>query len=583
MPFEDQQVKELLELKPNREHIDAGKAYESRLRVLTQPMHKPEITGESGYFELKNIMYKTLDKDKAQATERFFRFPLPINSISSDVAGDLFRVFEGRNANFSIQYPNETVAQRADAQLANIDVRRFITRWGKNALTYAPNSFVAIDKKESGETCLLYLFNNDIICYEWSDYEHVELNFFAYKVRVEKRGNQNVEIIAFYDDERYRLIERIGSNYNIVVNNPHTMGKCPVRPFWTNTLNSSNSFNRFSYFGRSSGVMSEWTLMDVYNRFAEMTNVYPVIEMDKPSCTDPHCEDGIINKPLANGEYDKKSCETCKKSKIVGPATIVQVDTAKYAEEKDASGVFRYVVPPVGSLEFEQELQSKREQFIKRSITGYNDVLEKEAINTDQVRGLMEDRKKPLLEIAEQLNALHKWIVEGIVKVDYNTSVNVHANYGTEWFLLTEEQIQKLFSDAKKAGLPESEIDQIYRLLVETKYKGNPQTVQKLIIENNLNPAPYHSLEECYTKLDKGVMNREDLAIKANITSLIMRFERENGSIVSFAEEGIASGRLTFADKINTIRQTFITYLNIETNEQQDTGEQGEQQGDTSS
>jgi hypothetical protein len=188
----------------------------------------------------------------------------------------------------------------------------------------------------------------------------------------------------------------------------------------------------------------------------------------------------------------------------------------------------------------------------------------------------MEDRKKPLLKLAGICNRLHKWLVKTAVKLYLDIDVSVHANYGTEWFLLTEAQIQSLFVGAKTAGLPESEIDQIYKLLVETKYKGDPHTIRKLITENNLNPAPYSSVEECYKKLEMGVMSADDLYIKANFSKFVKKFERENGSIVEFASD------LTFQQKIDIIYNTFLNYVQDE-KVQDDSRESIQQQGDSES
>ena len=154
----------------------------------------------------------------------------------------------------------------------------------------------------------------------------------------------------------------------------------------------------------------------------------------------------------------------------------------------------------------------------------------------------------------------------------------VHANYGTEWFLLTEAEVQKLFEQAKLIGLPESEIDQLYKLLVETKYKNDPHLVRKLIIENNLNPAPYNTLEECYKKVEMGVMTLDDLYIKANFTKFVNKFERENGSLVDFGSE------LTMDSKINIIYNTFLNYVKDETEEREDDdSESAPEQGVSSS
>ena len=185
-------------------------------------------------------------------------------------------------------------------------------------------------------------------------------------------------------------------------------------------------------------------------------------------------------------------------------------------------------------------------------------MISRDAVNADQVRSLMEDRKKPLLKLAGFCNRLHKWMIETAVQLAINTTVKVHANYGTEWFLLTEKQLQELFKGAKDSGLPESEIDQIYNLLIETKYKGQPQTVKKLMIENNINPQPYQSVKECFDLVRNGAMTSDDLYLKANLIKFIKRFERENGSIVEFGSD------ITFEQKINIILNTFKTYIENE-------------------
>ena len=201
--------------------------------------------------------------------------------------------------------------------------------------------------------------------------------------------------------------------------------------------------------------------------------------------------------------------------------------------------------------------------------------MEKEAVNVEQVMAVMESAKSPLMFIASMLHHLHVFLVKTVVKLASNTDVNVHANYGTEWFILSESELQKLFENSKLAGFPESEQEEIYKQLIETKYKGNPNTINRLIIENNLNPAPFKTLEECYKMQMSGIMSREDLAIKANITAFIKRFERENGSIVAFGKDAIANNTMTFEQKINNILQIFKTYITNEQNTGQQVGQQG--------
>ena len=354
---------------------------------------------------------------------------------------------------------------------------------------------------------------------------------------------------------------------------PHNLGYCPARWFVDDALNTKDDVKRYAPLAKVLGSMSEWQQFHAYSYYAEHYGVFPVVEYAAAVCEDEYCVNGMVSEPMENGEMSTPtSCRTCSANKFSGAGTAIKINPKIDNDENDVSGYFRFISPPTGNLEFEQTKQDGRENFIKVNTTGFNDMMNKEAVNADQVRSLMEDRKKPLLKLAGICNRLHKWLVETCVKLAIDADVKVHANYGTEWFLLTEAQLQELFVGAKAAGMPESEIDQIYKLLIETKYKGDPQTVHKLMIENNLNPAPYSTVEECYKKSEQGVMSSDDLYIKANFTKFVSKFERENGSIVEFGTD------ITFQQKIDIIYNTFKNYVKDE-KEQDDNGQSGGEQG----
>ena len=78
------------------------------------------------------------------------------------------------------------------------------------------------------------------------------------------------------------------------------------------------------------------------------------------------------------------------------------------------------------------------------------------------------------------------------------------------------------------------------------------------MIENNINPQPYQSVQECFDLVRNGAMTSDDLYLKANLIKFIKRFERENGSIVEFGSD------ITFEQKINIILNTFKNYIENE-------------------
>jgi len=503
---------------------------------------------------------------------QYFSYPLAIVSISDDIIEDLNRVFNGRNANFSIQYPNKRAEAQATELLYKVNTRKYVEAVGRRAFKCKPQTIVVVDKDAMGIPYYVTVELDKLIGYQLSECK----SKFKYIIFHHSDGTDEMgeyKRVAFYDDEYYRVVEIRDKKYSLILESPHNLGYCPARWFVDDALNTKDDVKRYAPLAKVLGSMSEWQQFHAYSYYAEHYGVFPVVEYAAAVCEDEYCVNGMVSEPMENGEMSTPtSCRTCSANKFSGAGTAIKINPKIDNDENDVSGYFRFISPPTGNLEFEQTKQDGRENFIKVNTTGFNDMMNKEAVNADQVRSLMEDRKKPLLKLAGICNRLHKWLVETCVKLAIDADVKVHANYGTEWFLLTEAQLQQLFVGAKSAGMPESEIDQIYKLLIETKYKGDPQTVHKLMIENNLNPAPYSTVEECYKKSEQGVMSSDDLYIKANFTKFVSKFERENGSIVEFGTD------ITFQQKIDIIYNTFKNYVKDEKSEDDD-GQSGREQG----
>ena len=570
MLLNESQVIKLIKSKSNQ--LGVMQAYESRLKVMSEPLFFRELESETGWNEIKLAIRNSITAEKYQRVLQYFSYPLAIVSISDDILEDLNRVFNGRNANFSIQYPNKRAEAQATELLYKVNTRSYVEAVGRRAFKCKPQTIVVVDKDAMGIPYYVTVELDKLIGYELSECK----SKFQYIIFHHSHGTDEMgeyKRIAFYDDEYYRVVEIRDKKYSLILESPHNLGYCPARWFVDDALNTKDDVKRYAPLAKVLGSMSEWQQFHAYSYYAEHYGVFPVVEYAAAVCEDEYCVNGMVSEPMENGEMSTPtSCRTCSANKFSGAGTAIKINPKIDNDENDVSGYFRFISPPTGNLEFEQTKQDGRENFIKVNTTGFNDMMNKEAVNADQVRSLMEDRKKPLLKLAGICNRLHKWLVETCVKLAIDADVKVHANYGTEWFLLTEAQLQQLFVGAKSAGMPESEIDQIYKLLIETKYKGDPQTVHKLMIENNLNPAPYSTVEECYKKSEQGVMSSDDLYIKANFTKFVSKFERENGSIVEFGTD------ITFQQKIDIIYNTFKNYVKDE-KDQDDDGQSGREQG----
>lgn len=566
----DTQAIAYLKSKHNQALIANGLRYESRLRVITEPQFYEEIQSETAYSEMKAVVAKTLG-DKADRAFEFATYPLPVTAITKDITHDINRVFDGRDTNFDIFYNSTQDQKRGEkmfAELGESAPRHFITDKGKIVLKNAPNSFIVVDKDEKGNPYPVFLYNRDV---EGIEFDRVDKNKLEFIIFLHSTVSANVKNYAFYDAESYRIIQNNNGVYSVILNNAHDFGYCPARPFLGTCLNRKNEFNRWNPFAESLSFLIKWQLFDMYLDWSELGVVFPMTEIPKVGCKVEGCTDGYIEDVKEGGITDYKACPSCssKTKNLLGPGTVIEVPTARFDGELDDFGKVRFISPPTENLKVGKDLQERRLAMARLLITGFTKVMEKEAVNIEQVQAVMESARKPLLFTSSMLNDSYKWLAKTLLK-GIQITAGVHANFGTQWFLLGQAEIQKLFNDAKIMGMPESELDELFSLLVETKYKGNPELIAKIKVENELNPAPYKTIEECYKMNEKFVMSQDDLAIKANITAFIQRFERENGSIVSFGNDAIRNNTMKFEDKINKILTIFKTYI---TNEQ-NTGQQ---------
>ena len=190
---------------------------------------------------------------------------------------------------------------------------------------------------------------------------------------------------------------------------------------------------------------------------------------------------------------------------------------------------------------------------------GYNNVLSKEAVNAVQIKGLMESKKKPLLAIRELLNDFTKWAIKTVSLSIYGPNeITSSADWGTEFYIMGEQEVIELFDSANKAGMPEGLLKDIYLLLIETKYKTNPEQAERQKILCELDPYPFDNMVTLKDKFALRMVDAENLMLKGNMERLVSKFERENGDIVIFGEQ------MEYSTKIEYILTTLKQYLKDE-------------------
>lgn len=542
----------------NHQKVRSGAKYESRIRLLTEAYDSETIEKQSAWQEVKNYLRGTLTTDKYEAIMKYWTFPLSGVNISNDMLSDLFYVFNARNTSFEIQYPNSRLNEASEAMLSNLGVRRWIEDNGKKVLKCAPNSLTIVDIDGDGNPALILVQNEQLLGYELK-----EDGSFEYVIFQHSKGKDSIgewSKIALYDSEFYRVYIVRNGLYKIDVESAHKLDYCPAMFFYDKPLTSKHEFDRSIPLSNTLGILYQWQIFETFLFYAQHYGTFPAMEYADNGCEVSGCEGGIIvSAAMYNGDeiigYSQPTaCPSCSKKGLIGPGTAIGIEVSDDKDIQDTRGILRFVTPDTTSLEYIGKMQAAKENFIKVNTVGYANGLTGQPVNELQVRSLLESRRKPLLEIKQHLEKLYKFIVKTSIKLMYNVEVNVSCDYGTEYFILTESDILLLIQEAKKAGVQSAEIWELNKMLIETKYKNDPYKVQRMTIASDIEPSPFDTREEVLSKKTSGMISREDYFIKLNFIDLLKRFERENGSIVSFGTE------LLYAKKIDKIKQTLLFY-----------------------
>lgn len=545
MKFQENQILEAVRSPKRTSEVEKGRKYESRLRLFTESMFKEDLETEPSWEEFRKFMTDTIKSDKEIRLNEFIQYPLSSISITESLMSDLYKVFDAGNSYFHVDTVKKKGGQKIQLLIQDLNIVKWIQEKGKQALSSKPNLIVVIDKDEEGNPYLIDVDNKRLLDFELKDdgvtFEYI---MFTHSIKVNEDGDEEIRI-ALYDESNYHVILKLGGEYSIEKSVPHTAGYCPARMYLKDRLNSKAILNRKSPIVNALPKLMEWQLFDIYKFYTDHYAPFPVTEMVRSRCGRDNCINGnLIEEESYYSDGQTKvrqkvsKCPTCAEDNVFGVGTKIMIEPQSDKDEPTASGKFRMISNDVGNLKYLQEKLDTIENYIKAKIVGVDDIVVKESVNEKQMEGAFESKTNVLLKIKNNLDELYEWIVDTLGAVYISGSpLMVQANFGTEWYLMSEDDIQERLKTAKEGNFPKGEIDMIYLQLIETKYKGNPEKVERLKIMNLIDPAPYDSLETKIKKQQIGIISLQELIISERLLTFVERFEQQNGSIVDFANE----------------------------------------------
>lgn len=567
MQLEKNQVQHLIEKRPKRQLLQKAERHQNRLKLHGETEIE-SIRTNPAYVELLNWVESFLTRDKYKRFCDLLRLPVVSLEITQDIYQEYFRIFEGQNPFFNYEFSNPNFADTFKAYLKNgLKDFNFFKTIGFEQLKYTINSILVVDMPSNGEGNPYYYFIDVSKVIDVKSDKNGTIHHLIFQV--------DADTVAVYDSESYRIYKINGTKIigEPIVENLHGLGYCPASYFWDKNLKGSNTIEKKSPITDVLGRLDKYLIEDTFKEYADLYGTFPIITTYEELCNFEGCDNGFISEDftyIENGiETIKKrqiKCPSCSESEEIGPGTIFEIPVPQTPDDPNLSNPVSIISPDTKSLEYVKQKLIEYADIIREVTIGTRGrVLDEKQVNETQIFGSFESRQNILLSIASSFEAIHKFANDTVARLMFGDSfLSSTVYYGDQFFLKSVETLQNEYEKAKSSGEPDEEIDQIYRQILATKYKGNDERIERAWILYNLNPEPHKTVEQSRKLVDFGAMDQTDFVIKSRFNTFIARFEREQTNVLDFGRE------LDFDVKIQTIYDILKTYININNSENED-------------
>ena len=556
-----EQIKEQVK-KPNKTSV-IRKAinHQARLRFHTESYTDPMEIGMA-FNRFCDWVKELIPKDKFNIFLSLFKFPSPNVDLVGQIYEELERVFDGRNSAVNFQFLDSTHAD--DWEWYRQEMLEEPNIWkskGLNILKTAINSVMIVDlpseqNTERPEPYFYFLGIENVIDFE-SKGEKLEWIIFK----------QPDNRIAAFDDEFMRVfaMDDKGQVGEIISEVKHGLGYCPARFFWTTPLSSDIPDVKKSPLSPQLGNLDWLLFFRVSKRHLDLYAPYPIYSAYAADCsfrnneTGDYCDGGFLRN--INGEYKMlrdgsvERCPVCSEKRIAGVGSFIEVPIPSDGRP-DLSNPVQITTIDRNSLDYNTTEEKRLANEIYTKVTGGGgEVQQKESINEMQVSANFEDKKNVLLSLKTNFEKAQTFIDDTICRLRYGeTYMSCNINWGTEFYLYTAEELQNIYTEAKRAGASEARLDMISDQIIATENRNNPIQMQRMYLLKQLEPYRHLTLSEMQSLLNKSLIDPIMMIIKINFATFVDRFERENINIIEFGSS------LSLDKKISIINQKFIDY-----------------------
>lgn len=546
-----------------RPTIDKAILHENRIRFhaeteLTAEMYQPAV-------DFLAFVQNILPHDKFIIFKTLFRYPLKTNEITSIIFDKLSRIFDGRNAAYNYQFKDSEMA--ADFEQYRHNALKEPQVWATKGFAHFKthiNSVLIVDlpmeqkKNELPEPYFYWLPISQVIDYE-VDRTSGLMRYIMFR--------QDGKRIAVIDDERYRVYraDKGDTLGELIADNPHQLGYCPARFFWTEPINLNEPDIKASPITKVLEQLDWYLFYHISKRHLDLYGAYPIYSGYEQDCNfsnaenGDYCDGGFLRNREGHYLFDRAGllmrCPKCGNKRIAGVGSFVEIPIPT-ENQPDLRNPVQMLTVDRQSLDYNTAECERLKNEIITSVVGQNEeITQREAFNEQQVIAAFESQSTVLNRVKKGFEAAQQFVDETVARLRYGDDfISASVDYGTDFYIVNAETLRERYKTAKQNGASESELDALQKQIIQTEYRNDNITLQRMLLLNELEPYRHLTVAEVLALYEKGIISADDLRLKLNFSEYIKRFERENMNILGFGADA------EFKNKIDAINAKLREY-----------------------
>lgn len=558
------QIRETLKGPKKKQIIAKAVKHEERLRFHTESFMEAGDVSRP-LTEFLDWVKTLIPKDKYNIFVSLFRFPTPVVQQTGLIYNELERVFDGRNPSYDYKFTDPSYKMDWDTYRSEKLKEPAIWRKkGWDAVKTAINSVIIVDLPKEQQTLYpepyFYLLGiENVIDYSYSK-SHTSLDWIIFR-----QGDNQIAVI---DDTSYRVIrlDKDGALDTVLVENPHELGYCPARFFWTTELIQKYPELKKAPISPQLANLDWLLFFSISKRHLDLYAPYPIYSAYEADCdfrnneTGEYCDGGFLRdesdhyRLLADGTV--LPCPVCSEKRIAGAGSFIDIPVPKDREEADLRNPVQITTVDSNSLDYNvKEVNRLITEIFSRVVGLGGDIQEKQSLNEMQIAANFESKSSVLNSMKMNLENARKFVDDTVCKLRYGDRfLDSSINMGTEFYIFSLDILYARYKQAKENGASEAELDAINEQILATEYRNNPVQLERMKILRHLEPYRHYTIDQLTKMGDSEILNKDLLKIKINFNSFVDKFERENMNIVDFGSH------LPLREKIKVITDQFRKY-----------------------